>query len=39
MRNTALNEVFNLAKSNKSILFVGSDLGAGTLKKNVYRFA
>ena len=32
MRNTALNEVFNLAKSNKSILFIGSDLGAGTLK-------
>jgi transketolase len=31
MRNTCLNEVYKLAKENKNILFIGSDLGAGTL--------
>ena len=31
MRNTCLNEVYRLAKENKNILFIGSDLGAGTL--------
>ena len=31
MRNTCLNEVYRLAKVNKNILFIGSDLGAGTL--------
>ena len=31
MRNTCLNEVHRLAKQNKNILFIGSDLGAGTL--------
>jgi transketolase len=31
MRNTCLNEVYRLAKDNKNILFIGSDLGAGTL--------
>ena len=32
MRNTCLNEVHRLAKKNKNILFIGSDLGAGTLE-------
>jgi transketolase len=32
MRNTCLNEIYNLAKKNKKIIFVGSDLGAGVLK-------
>ena len=31
MRNTCLNEVYRLAKENKDIIFLGSDLGAGTL--------
>ena len=31
MRNTCLNEVYRLAKDNKDIIFLGSDLGAGTL--------
>ena len=31
MRNTCLNEVHRLAKQTKNILFIGSDLGAGTL--------
>lgn len=31
MRNTCLNEVYRLAKQNKNVLFIGSDLGAGTL--------
>jgi len=31
MRNTCLNEVYRLAQDNKNIIFVGSDLGAGTL--------
>ena len=33
MRNTCLNEVYRLAKDNKDIIFLGSDLGAGTLSK------
>jgi transketolase len=31
MRNTCLNEIHKLAKDNKNIIFLGSDLGAGTL--------
>ena len=31
MRNTCLNEVYKLAKNNKDVIFIGSDLGAGTL--------
>jgi len=31
MRNTCLNEVHQLARKNKNIIFIGSDLGAGTL--------
>jgi len=31
MRNTCLNEVYKLAKDNKKVIFIGSDLGAGTL--------
>jgi transketolase len=31
MRNTCLNEIYRLAKENKDIIFLGSDLGAGTL--------
>ena len=33
MRNTCLNEIYRLAKDNKDIIFLGSDLGAGTLSK------
>ena len=33
MRNTALNTIFELAKKNKKIIFVGSDLGVGVLDK------
>ena len=33
MRNTALNTVFELAKKNKKIIFLGSDLGIGVLEK------
>ena len=32
MRKTALNTVYDLAKSNPRIIFIGSDLGHGTLK-------
>jgi len=32
MRNTCLNEVHKLAKIDPSIIYVGSDLGAGTLE-------
>jgi len=31
MRNTCLNEIYRLAKNNTDIIFLGSDLGAGTL--------
>ena len=31
MRNTCLNEIHRLAKDNENIIFIGSDLGAGTL--------
>ena len=31
MRNTCLNEVHRLAKQNNNVVFIGSDLGAGTL--------
>ena len=33
MRQMALNTVFELAKSNPKVVFVGSDLGFGTLDK------
>lgn len=33
MRETCLNEVFRLAKTDERIYFVGSDLGFGTLKE------
>jgi len=33
MRNTALNTIFELAKKNKKIIFLGSDLGVGVLDK------
>ncbi len=33
MRKTCLNFVYELAKKDKRIFFIGSDLGAGTLKK------
>jgi|TARA_B110000008_G_scaffold278085_1_gene320924 transketolase len=36
MRNTCLNEVYQLAKKNEKILFIGSDLGAGTLSSMKY---
>jgi len=32
MRQAALNKVYELAKKNKRVMFVGSDLGHGTLK-------
>jgi len=31
MRKTALNSVYNLAKENEKIIFIGSDLGPGVL--------
>ena len=31
MRKTVLNEVYNLAKKDKRIFYIGSDVGAGTL--------
>ena len=38
MRKTCIDMVYELAKKNKKIIFVGSDLGAGVLdefkKKN-----
>ena len=33
MRQTCLNEVFDLAKADERIFFIGSDLGVGTLDK------
>ena len=33
MRNTCLNSIYEIAKTNKKIIFVGSDLGAGVLQK------
>ena len=33
MRQTCLNEVFELAKADERIFFIGSDLGVGTLDK------
>ena len=33
MRNTCINSIFDLAKSDKKIVFVGSDLGAGVLSQ------
>ena len=38
MRQTALNSVYEIAKNNEKIIFVGSDLGSGVLdefKKNI----
>jgi len=31
MRQTCLNTVFDIAKKNKKVLFIGSDLGPGVL--------
>jgi len=33
MRKTCLDSVFKLAKTNKKIIFIGSDLGPGTLEE------
>ena len=33
MRKTALNTVYEVAKKNKKVLFIGSDLGHGVLEK------
>lgn len=33
MRQTALDQVYELAKRDPRVVFIGSDLGAGTLKK------
>ena len=33
MRKTSLNSVYELAKKNKKVIFIGSDLGKGTLSK------
>ena len=33
MRQTALDSIYALSKENKKIIFIGSDLGSGTLKK------
>ena len=38
MRQACLNTVYELAKKNKKIVFIGSDLGPGvldTFKKNI----
>ena len=38
MRQAALNSVYEIAKENKNIVFIGSDLGPGVLeefKKNI----
>jgi len=33
MRNECLNSIFRIAKNNKKIVFIGSDLGAGVLSQ------
>ena len=33
MRKTSLNCVYELAKKNKKVIFIGSDLGQGVLKE------
>ena len=33
MRKTCLNTIYGLAKKNSKIIFIGSDLGPGVLKK------
>ena len=33
MRKTCLNTIYNLAKKNKKIIFIGSDLGPGVLEE------
>jgi transketolase len=33
MRRTCLNEIYQLAKQDKRVLFFGSDIGAGTLSQ------
>ena len=33
MRQTCLDEVYELAKKDERVFFIGSDLGAGTLAK------
>lgn len=32
MRSIAINEIYNLSKKNKKVIFIGSDLGPDTLK-------
>ena len=36
MRKTCLNTIYNLAKKNNKIIFIGSDLGPGVLKEFKY---
>ena len=38
MRQTCLKTVFELAKKNKKVLFVGSDLGPGVLNEFKEKF-
>ncbi len=38
MRNTCINSIFELAKSDKKIVFVGSDLGVGVLSQFKKKF-
>ena len=38
MRNTCINTIFKLAKKDKKVVFVGSDLGAGVLSDFKKRF-
>ena len=33
MRKTCLNTIYELAKKNKRVAFIGSDLGPGVLKE------
>ena len=32
MRKTCLDTIYNLARKNKKVVFIGSDLGPGVLK-------
>ena len=38
MRNTCINNIFELAKVDKKVVFVGSDLGVGVLNKFKKKF-
>ncbi|MDI6642159.1 MAG: transketolase, partial [Elusimicrobiota bacterium] len=33
MRQTCLNCIYELAKKDKKVIFIGSDIGAGTLEQ------